>query len=60
MFSNKFDVGIVYVFKVIITIINFNFLLIRSIIFFKILIPNFWQFFCCLHFPLNMHYFPQQ
>jgi len=58
MFSNKFDVGIVYVLKVGIIRISFNFLSIKSNIFFlKFLIPIFWQIFCCLHFSLNLHYF---
>jgi len=56
MFSNKFDIGIVYVFKVEIMRINLKILLIRSnIIFFKFSIPIFWQAFCCLHLSLNLH-----
>jgi hypothetical protein len=59
MFLNKFDVEIVYVFKVGIIIITFKNLFIRSNIFvFKFLIPIFWQVFCYLHFSLNFHFFP--
>jgi hypothetical protein len=48
----------VYVFKVGIIRINFNFLIIKiNILFFWISDPIFWQVFCCLHFPLNFHYF---
>jgi hypothetical protein len=51
MFSNKFNVGIFYVFKGGIIIITFKFLFMKSnIFFFKFLIPIFWNFFCCLHF----------
>jgi hypothetical protein len=65
MFSNKFDVGIVYVFKVGIIRITFKFLLTRNnILFIKFLIPIFWQVFCCLHFSLNFElffpYFPNK
>jgi hypothetical protein len=56
MFSNKFDVGIVYVFEVGIIVINFKFLLIKTF-FFQVFDPKFLASFCCLHFPLNLHYF---
>jgi len=61
--SNKFDVGIVYVFKVV-TIKKIKiFLFIRSNMFsFKFVVSIFWQFFCCLHFSLKLdnyfHFFP--
>jgi len=60
MFSNKFDVGIVYVLKVeIIRIIFKNLLIKDDIFFFQISCPNFLAsfLFCCLHFSLNLHYF---
>jgi len=58
MFSNKFDVGIVYVFKVHIIMISLKFLFIKSnIYFFRFLIQNFLQVFFNLHFSLNLHYF---
>jgi len=50
MFSNKFDVGIVYVFEVGIIVINFKFLLIKTF-FFKFLILIFWQVFVVYIFP---------
>jgi hypothetical protein len=64
-FSKKFDVGIVYVFNVKVIKITFELLLIRSNLFsLKFVISNFWQFFCCLHFFLNLrnffHFFPNK
>jgi hypothetical protein len=63
-FKNKLDVGIIYEFKVeVIRIILKNLYIKRSIFFLKILISNLWQNYCCLQFPLNLHYafqtFPQ-
>ncbi len=58
MFSNKFDVGIVYVFKVEIIRITFKFLLIRSnICFFKFLIPICFHFFFVYIFIEFPHFF---
>ncbi len=54
MFSNKLDVGIVYVFKVGIMRINLKILLIRSnIIFFKFSIPIFLASFLLFTFILE-------
>jgi hypothetical protein len=51
MFSNKFDVGIVYVLKVGFIRNNFKFLLIRDCInFFKFFNPMLRQVFFCLYF----------
>jgi hypothetical protein len=64
MFSNKFDVRIVYVFKVEIIRINFKILLIRSKIFFQIsdpkLFTSFLLFTFFLEFPHFFTFFSQQ
>jgi hypothetical protein len=53
MFSNKFHVGIVYMFKVGFIRISLKLFGIRSnMFFFKYLIPIFWQIFCCLILPI--------
>jgi hypothetical protein len=58
MFSNQFDVGIVYVFKVGMIWITFKKLFIsNNIFFFKFFILNFLQAFYYLHFSLNLQYF---
>ncbi len=55
-FSNKFDVGIFYVFKVgIIKITLKPFFVRRDFFPFKLMISNILQFFRCLHFCLNLH-----
>jgi len=55
-FSNKFDVGIFYVFKVgIIKITLKPFFVRRDFFPFKLMISNILQFFGCLHFCLNLH-----
>jgi hypothetical protein len=51
MFSNKFDVGIIYVLKVgFIEIILKIYSLGTTFFFFKFWIPIFWHVFFCLHF----------
>jgi hypothetical protein len=53
MFSNKFDVGIVYMFKVEFIKISLKLFGIRSNMFvFKYLVPIFWQMFFCLILPI--------
>jgi hypothetical protein len=34
-----------------------NFYSLQVTLFFRFMILNFWQVFCCLHFSLNLHYF---
>jgi hypothetical protein len=58
MFSNQFDVGIVYVFKVGMIWITLKKLFIsNNIFFFKFFILSFLQAFYYLHFSLNLQYF---
>jgi hypothetical protein len=60
MFSNKFDVEFVYVFKIGIIRITIKSLFMKNNSFvFKKFISNFWQCFCYLHFSLNFHSFSQ-
>jgi hypothetical protein len=57
MFSNKFEGGIVYVFKVGMIGIILKILFSRSNFnFFQIFDPIFLQVFCCLHFSLILLY----
>jgi hypothetical protein len=54
-FSNKFDIGIFYVFNIRIIIDTFKILFIRNNLFsLKFVILFFWNF---LHFSLNLDYF---
>jgi hypothetical protein len=46
--------GLFYVCKMV--EIHHQFLL-NNLFFLKFFISKFWQFFCCLNFPLNFHYF---
>jgi len=56
--SKKFDIGIFYVFNIRIIKISLKVVFIRSNLFFlKFVILFCWQFFCCLHFSLNLDYF---
>jgi hypothetical protein len=57
MFSNKFDVGIVYVFKVGIIRIILKILLIRSSFFFQIYNPKFLASFLLFSFFLEFTFF---